>query len=63
MSPALQRPFEFGADVILHSMTKFLNGHADVVAPGLEGDPVEGAQAHADFQTQGFLVNARHDLA
>jgi len=32
MSPALQRPFEFGADIVLHSMTKFLNGHADVVA-------------------------------
>jgi methionine-gamma-lyase len=32
LSPALQRPFEFGADVVLHSMTKFLNGHADVVA-------------------------------
>ncbi len=32
MSPALQRPFEFGADVVVHSMTKFLNGHADVVA-------------------------------
>lgn len=31
MSPALQKPFEFGADVILHSMTKFLNGHADVI--------------------------------
>jgi methionine-gamma-lyase len=32
MSPVLQRPFELGADVIVHSMTKFLNGHADVVA-------------------------------
>lgn len=32
MSPALQQPFVFGADVVLHSMTKFLNGHADVVA-------------------------------
>ncbi|RJP65359.1 MAG: aminotransferase class I/II-fold pyridoxal phosphate-dependent enzyme [Ignavibacteriales bacterium] len=32
LSPVLQKPFEFGADVILHSMTKFLNGHADVVA-------------------------------
>lgn len=31
MSPALQKPFEYGADVIMHSMTKFLNGHADVV--------------------------------
>jgi methionine-gamma-lyase len=31
MSPALQSPFEFGADYIVHSLTKFLNGHADVV--------------------------------
>ncbi len=31
-SPVLQRPFELGADYIIHSMTKFLNGHADVVA-------------------------------
>ena len=30
-SPFLHRPFEFGADVVLHSVTKFLNGHADVV--------------------------------
>ncbi len=32
MSPYLQKPFRHGADVVLHSMTKFLNGHADVVA-------------------------------
>lgn len=32
MSPILQSPFELGADYIIHSMTKFLNGHADVVA-------------------------------
>lgn len=31
-SPYLQRPLEFGVDVVLHSMTKFLNGHADIVA-------------------------------
>jgi methionine-gamma-lyase len=31
MSPALQNPFALGADIIMHSMTKFLNGHADVV--------------------------------
>ncbi len=30
-SPYLQRPFEFGADIIVHSLTKFLNGHSDVV--------------------------------
>ncbi len=32
MSPVLQRPLEHGADIVIHSMTKFLNGHADVVA-------------------------------
>lgn len=32
MSPALQQPLKFGVDIVLHSMTKFLNGHADVVA-------------------------------
>jgi methionine-gamma-lyase len=30
-SPYLHRPIEHGADVVLHSVTKFLNGHADVV--------------------------------
>ncbi|MEW5981716.1 MAG: aminotransferase class I/II-fold pyridoxal phosphate-dependent enzyme [Acidobacteriota bacterium] len=30
-SPYLQRPLDFGADIVLHSVTKFLNGHADVV--------------------------------
>lgn len=32
MSPVLQQPLSLGADIVLHSMTKFLNGHADVVA-------------------------------
>lgn len=31
-SPYLQRPLELGADAVFHSMTKFLNGHADIVA-------------------------------
>jgi methionine-gamma-lyase len=30
-SPYLQRPLELGADIALHSVTKFINGHADVV--------------------------------
>jgi methionine-gamma-lyase len=30
-SPYLQRPLTLGADVVLHSITKFINGHADVV--------------------------------
>jgi cystathionine gamma-synthase len=42
LSPANQRPFELGADIIVHSTTKYLNGHSDVVggavtakAPGI----------------------------
>ncbi len=30
-SPYLQRPIEFGADVVIESLTKFINGHADVL--------------------------------
>ena len=29
LSPYLQRPIELGADIVVHSMTKFLNGHSD----------------------------------
>ena len=31
-SPYLQRPLELGADVVIHSATKYLNGHGDVIA-------------------------------
>lgn len=31
-TPLLQRPLELGAHIVVHSMTKFINGHADVVA-------------------------------
>jgi len=30
-SPYLQRPLELGADIVFHSLTKFINGHADIV--------------------------------
>lgn len=31
LSPALQRPLDLGADLVIHSTTKYLNGHSDVV--------------------------------
>jgi len=34
-SPYLQKPLELGADIVLHSLTKFINGHADIVGGGL----------------------------
>jgi methionine-gamma-lyase len=34
-SPAVQRPIEHGADVVLHSLTKYINGHGDVLGGAL----------------------------
>ena len=35
MTPYFQRPLELGADVVLHSVTKYLNGHSDMVGGAL----------------------------
>ena len=35
LSPALQAPIAFGADAVLHSTTKYINGHSDVVGGAL----------------------------
>lgn len=43
-SPALQRPLELGADVVVHSTTKYINGHSDVVG----GAAVAAEEATAD---------------
>jgi cystathionine gamma-synthase len=36
-SPVLTRPIELGADIVMHSATKYLNGHSDVIAGTLTG--------------------------
>lgn len=43
LSPALQRPLALGADLVVHSVTKYLNGHSDVVA----GAVVAADRVHA----------------
>jgi len=35
MSPALQNPLKLGADIVMHSITKYIGGHSDVVAGAL----------------------------
>jgi O-succinylhomoserine (thiol)-lyase len=52
MSPALQSPLAYGVDVVVHSTTKYLNGHSDVV-----GGAVIVKDA-AFGEKVGFLVNA-----
>lgn len=39
LSPLLQRPFRFGADLVVHSTTKYLNGHSDVVGGAVIAAP------------------------
>lgn len=52
MSPYFQRPFEQGVDIVMHSTTKYLNGHSDVVG----GAVITRHQAHAE--RIGYIVNA-----
>ena len=51
-SPYLQQPLRLGADVVLHSTTKYLGGHSDVVGGGLAGNDEELRERIA------FLQNA-----
>jgi cystathionine beta-lyase/cystathionine gamma-synthase len=49
-TPYLQRPLDLGADVVLHSLTKYLGGHSDVVAGALVGKDAELRKELAFFQ-------------
>jgi cystathionine beta-lyase len=53
LTPSHQRPLELGADVVLHSATKFLSGHSDVVA-GLAVVKDEGLAKRLGFLQNGF---------
>lgn len=52
MTPYFQRPLELGADIVLHSATKFLGGHSDLIA----GAAVTGNDSLA--KRIGFVQNA-----
>ncbi|HTV04261.1 MAG TPA: PLP-dependent aspartate aminotransferase family protein [Acidobacteriaceae bacterium] len=57
MSPYFQRPIELGADVVMHSTTKFLNGHSDGLGGVLVGTKPEHKENFAFVQkcTGGIL--------
>ncbi len=50
-SPYLQRPIEFGADAVLHSATKYLAGHSDVIH-GAVASSHEGIMENLRFQVK-----------
>jgi cystathionine gamma-lyase len=49
-TPYLQRPIDLGADLVIHSLTKYLGGHSDVVAGALVGKDPELRTELAFFQ-------------
>jgi cystathionine gamma-synthase len=49
-TPYLQRPLELGADLVVHSMTKYLGGHSDVVGGAVIGKDKELGQQLAYLQ-------------
>ncbi|NIA54959.1 PLP-dependent transferase [Massilia sp. TW-1] len=55
-SPINQRPLELGIDVVVHSTTKYMNGHSDVIG----GVAVVGGQPHQQAWRErlGFIQNA-----
>lgn len=55
-SPIVQRPLEYGFDIVVHSTTKYMNGHSDVIG----GVAVVGAQLHQRewCEQLGFLQNS-----
>jgi len=52
MSPFFQKPLLLGADAVLHSITKYINGHSDVVM-GVLVTNIKELDRHLNFQQLG----------
>ncbi len=51
-SPYLQKPLDFGVDIVFHSITKFLNGHADIV-----GGIIVSRNKESDDRLRPMMIN------
>ncbi|OBJ50577.1 cystathionine gamma-synthase [Mycobacterium sp. 1423905.2] len=60
-SPAVQRPLTLGADIVLHSTTKYIGGHSDVVGGALVTNDEELDQAFAFLQNGAGAVPGPFD--
>jgi len=57
LTPVLQRPFEHGADLVVHSTTKYLNGHSDGVGGVVVAADAElGRRVHAVQNNAGAIL-------
>ncbi len=61
LSPVLQRPLELGADFVIHSTTKYLNGHSDVVGGAVISRTAEDAEALAFWANVTGVIGAPFD--
>ena len=61
LSPALQKPLDLGADVVLHSTTKYINGHSDVVGGAVVAKDPAVAQTLAEWSNWLGLTGAPFD--
>lgn len=57
MTPYLQKPIELGADIVVHSATKYLNGHGDVIA-GI----ICGTKADIEFMKNNIMGDLGQNL-
>ena len=61
-SPMLQRPLQLGADIVMHSATKYLNGHSDMVGGMVVvGDDADLAERMAFLQNSAGAVQGPFD--
>jgi cystathionine gamma-synthase len=61
LSPALQQPIALGADFVIHSTTKFLNGHSDVVGGAVVAAEASDAEALANWANTTGTVGSPFD--
>ena len=61
LSPRFQRPLELGADVVIHSTTKFLNGHSDSLGGALVASRPEDAEWFAFVQKSAGAILSPFD--
>lgn len=61
LSPVLQLPLELGVDVVVHSMTKYLNGHSDVVGGAVVAKTPEAHALYAAWANTTGVTGAPFD--
>ncbi|UWE02877.1 aminotransferase class I/II-fold pyridoxal phosphate-dependent enzyme [Laceyella sacchari] len=61
LTPYYQRPLELGADIVIHSATKFIGGHSDVIAGLVAVKDRELAESLAQLQNAFGAVLGAHD--